>query len=288
MSARTASDGRIAAWYAQVASPATAHEMESRVFGGAGAQAALEAAKGVAEPAAIAGAVPPYDIPVHAIDHHPASIGLPTGDWRGRAFGTNVFFVESFVDELAHMTGNDPFGFRMGMLGSNPRLAQCLTQVAASGGWRGGIQGSNQGLACCVMAGSCIAVLAQARIGEGGRVKVDRLVAVADVGRIINPNIVRAQIIGGLVFGMSAATSAPVDVRRGIVGPSRIEDIHLPRLSDCPAIDIELIVSRAPPGGASELAVPAVAPAIAGALFAATGVRYRQLPLIQPPILQDA
>jgi len=288
MAARTTPDGRIAAWYAQIASPATAHEMESRVFEGADVQAALAAAKDVAEPAAIAGAIPPYDIPVLAIDHHPASIGVPTGDWRGRAFGTNVFFVESFVDELAHMTGNDPFGFRMGMLGNNPRLAQCLTKVAASGEWQGGVAGSSQGIACHVMAGSCIAVLAEAHIGEGGHVKVDRLRAVADVGRVINPNIVRAQIIGGLIFGMSAATGAAIDVRRGIAGPARIGDLHLPRMADCPVIDIELIVSRDPPGGVSELAVPPVAPAIAGALFAATGVRYRQLPLIQPPLTQDA
>lgn len=280
MAARTAPDGRIAAWYAQISTPATLHEIQARVLDGAAPHEALAAANGKAEPAAILGAIPPYDIPIHAIDHHPASIGVPTGDWRGRAVGANCFFTECFIDEIAHMTGGDPFSMRIGMLGTNPRLAQCLTKAAATGGWLGGMPGSNQGLACCTMAGGHIAVMAEARL-DGTRVRVDKLVAVADVGRVINPGIVRAQIIGGLVFGMSAATGTPVSVRRGLAGPTRFGELRLPRMADCPKIEVELIISRDDPDGASELAVPPVAPAIANALFAATGVRYRQLPLIQ-------
>ena len=280
MAARTAPDGRIAAWFAQISTPATLHEMQSRIVDGTLPHEALAAAQGKAEPAAILGAVPPYDIPVHAIDHHPASIGVPTGDWRGRAVGANCFFTECFIDEIAHMTGGDPFSARMEMLGQNPRLAQCLTKAAMAGGWLGGVSGSNQGLACCSMAGSYIAVMAEARL-EGSRVRVDKLVAVVDVGRVINPGIVRAQIIGGLIFGMTAATGAPVEIKRGLAGPVRFGELRLPRMADCPRVEVELVVSREQPGGASELAVPPVAPAIANALFAATGMRYRQLPLIQ-------
>jgi isoquinoline 1-oxidoreductase subunit beta len=281
LSARTAPDGRIAAWFAQIAAPSSMTETQARIIDGSTPDDALISTTGHAEPAAIAGAVPPYAIPIHAIDHHPARIGVPTGDWRGRAHGYNCFFSECFFDEVTHMTGGDPFSARMASLGNNPRLAQCLAKAALKGNWQGGIQGSNQGLAVCTMAGSFIAVLAEARIDETGRVEVDRLVAVADVGRVINPDIVRAQIIGGLVFGMSAATGAPVSVERGLAGPERLGDLRLPRMADCPVIDLELIVSRDAPGGASELAVPPVAPALANALFAATGVRYRQLPLIQ-------
>ena len=280
MAARTVPDGRIAAWYAQIASPATLHEMQARIVGGTPADAATTGAFGISEPAAIAGAVPPYDIPIHAIDHYPAKLGIPTGDWRGRAYGSNCFFTECFVDEIAHMTGGEPFSTRMAMLGTNPRLANCLTRAAATGNWLGGNQGSNQGLAVHAMTGSCIAVFAEAHI-DGAQVKVDRLVAVADVGRVINPDVVRAQIVGGLMFGMSAATGAPVKVARGLAGPESLGELRLPRLVDTPEISVELIASNAEPGGAGELAVPPVAPAIAGALFAATGVRYRQLPLIE-------
>ncbi len=281
LAARVTAEGRIAALFAQIATPATLHELDARIRGGDTSGAAMASAKGKAEPAAILGAATPYDIPAHAIDHHPANLGVPTGDWRGRAYGANCFFTECFVDEIAHTTGNDPFSVRMAMLGSNPRLAQCLTKVAERGGWQGGVQGSNQGLAVCAMAGSHIAVMVEAKIGDDGRVGVARLFAVADVGRIVNPGIVRSQIIGGLVFGMSATTGAQVSVRNGLAGPERYGDLRLPRMADCPKIEIELIVSGEEPGGAGELAVPPVAPAIANALFAATGVRYRQLPLIQ-------
>ena len=279
MAARIDADGRIVAWYARIAAPATSHEMQARIAGARSSVARAENALR-SESAAIAGAVPPYDIPVHAIDHCPADIGVPTGDWRGRAHVSNAFFRESFIDELAAMTGGEPFGARMAMLGNNPRLAQCLTKVAAAGGWQGGVRGSNQGLACHVMADGCIAVMAQARL-DGTRIVVERLFAVADVGRVINPGTVRAQIIGGLIFGMAAAVAAPLTIRRGVIGPTRLGSVRLPRLAECPKIAVELIVSRDPAGGAGELAVPPVAPAIAGALFAATGVRYRQLPLLQ-------
>jgi isoquinoline 1-oxidoreductase beta subunit len=281
LAARVTAEGRIGALFAQIATSAALHELDARIRGGDTPDAALTSAKGVAEPAAILGAATPYDIPTYAIDHHPGALGVPTGDWRGRAYGANCFFTECFVDEIAHTTGNDPFSVRMAMLGTNPRLAQCLTKVADTGGWQGGTQGSNQGLAVAAFAGGYIAVLAEAHIGDGGRVQVDRLFAVADVGRMINVGIVRSQIIGGLVFGMSAATGAPVSVHHGLAGPERFGDLRLPRMADCRKIEIEMIVSTAEPGGAGELAVPPVAPAIANALFAATGVRFRQLPLIQ-------
>ncbi len=284
MAARIVADGRIAAWYAQIATPATVNETQARAFEGRDGQAALQAARGVVEPGAILGAVPPYDIPVYAVDHHSASVGVPTGDWRGRAAVANTFFAESFFDELAHMSGGEPFSARMAMLGTNPRLAQCLARATATANWQGGGTGSNQGLACAALAGSTIAVVAQARL-DGGRIKVERLVAVADVGRVINPDIVRAQIIGGLVFGMASAVGAPVDVHRGMAGPTRYGLLGLPRLADCPPIEVELIVSRDTPGGVGELAVPPVAPALAGALFAATGVRYRHLPLLAPMVV---
>lgn len=281
MAARVA-PSRIDALLIKVASPAPTLELEGRLLDGATAHDAMLKAEGRSTPAAVAGGLPPYTIPNVALDHHPAKIGVPTGDWRGRAYGLTCFATECFVDEIARLEGIEPFSFRMGLLGSNPRLAQCLTKVAQLGGWNGGGPGTAQGLAAFQMAGSFIAVLAEARIAESGRVKVDRLVAVADVGQVINPDIVRQQIGGGLIFGMASATSAPVTVTRGLPGPTKLGALQLPRLADAPRVTIELIVSRAPSGAAGELAVPPVAPAIANALFASAGKRYRQLPLLAP------
>ena len=269
LAARPAAGGRIEAWFAQVASPATVDEQGDRI-GASG--------RGGADPQ-VAGALPPYAIPNVAVDHHPAAIGVPTGDWRGRAHVANAFAAECFIDELAARARVDPFSYRMALLGGDLRLARCLSRVVAIGNWDGGAAGSNQGVACHRMAGSHAAVLAEAYL-EDGRVRVARLVAVVDVGRVINPSVVRAQVIGGLIWGMAAATGAPVAMAGGLAGPARYGQLGLPRLADCPDITVELIASDAPPGGAGEVAVPPVAPAIAGALFAATGVRHRRLPLM--------
>ncbi len=281
MAARVA-PGRIDALLVKLAAPAPTLEMEARLLDGASAHDAMIASEGGTTPAAVAGGVPPYAIPNVALDHHPAKIGVPTGDWRGRGYGATCFATECFVDEAAALLGIEPFSFRMGLLGSNPRLANCLTKVAQLGGWNGGGPGTAQGLAAFQMAGSCIAVMAEARVGDNGRVKVDRLVAVADVGQVVNPDIVRQQIGGGLIFGMSAATGAPITVARGLAGPTKLGALQLPRMADAPRITIELVVSRLPAGGAGELATPPVAPAIANALFASAGKRYRQLPLLAP------
>ncbi len=274
--------GRIDSLSVKVAAPAPTLEMEARLLHGMGADAAMIAAAGGTTPAAVAGGATPYAIPNVVVDHHPASIGVPTGDWRGRAYGLTCFATESFIDELAHLAGIEPFSFRMGMLGGNPRLAQCLSKAAALGGWNGGGPGSGQGLAVFEMAGSAIAIMAEAQVAADGRVRVERLTAVADCGQIINPDIVRQQIGGGLIFGASAATGHPVTVARGLAEPQRLGLLGLPRLAEAPHVTIELIVSRAAPGGAGELAVPPVAPAIANALFARGGTRYRTLPLIAP------
>jgi isoquinoline 1-oxidoreductase beta subunit len=282
MAARMAPGGRIEAWLAKIASPATTGELKARALDGVRAHDAMIAQAGVSMPASVAGAVPPYAIPSVAVDHHPVNIGVPTGDWRGRAHGLSAFFTECFIDELAASQGIEPFSFRMGLLVDNPRLALCLSKAATLGGWNGGGPGTGQGIACHSMAGSHVAVMAEARISDNGRVKVDRLVAVVDCGQIINPDIVRQQIAGGMIFGMSAATGAPVHVGRGLAGPERLGALHLPKLGDAPRITIELLASPHPAGGVGEISVPPVGPAIANALFAATGRRYRTLPLLGP------
>jgi isoquinoline 1-oxidoreductase beta subunit len=223
--------------------------------------------------------VPPYILPNFALDHYPADIGIPVGQFRGGAHGASAFFIESFIDELSKVSGIEPLSLRMGLLSANPRLALCLSRAAMKGGWQGAEPGSGQGLACHMMRGSHIAVMAEARMGDDQRVRVTKLVCVADIGRVINPDIARQQIEGGLLMGMGAAIGTPVTLRRGLPGPARLGALGLPRLADMPEIDVELIVSREKPGGVSDIAVPPVAPAIANALFAGGGRRFRSLPL---------
>jgi isoquinoline 1-oxidoreductase subunit beta len=281
MAGKVGPAGQVEGWLAKIAVPATMTELKARVWDGNHADTAMRNAYGQNAPSAVEGAIPPYAFASYAIDHHPAKIGVPTGDWRGRAHGLTAFFTECFIDELAAVSGVDPFSVRMAALGNNPRLAQCLSRAAASGGWQGGGVGTGQGLACHSMADSHIAVFAEADLAVGGRVRVSRLVAVVDCGRVINPDIVKQQIAGGLMFGMAAATGAPVEVIRGLAGPTRLGALNLPRLADAPRIEIELLNSPNPPGGVGELAVPPVAPAIANALYAGSGKRYRTLPLVR-------
>jgi isoquinoline 1-oxidoreductase beta subunit len=280
--ATLSSGASIDGWHALIAAPPARHEWHHRLLGDK-PQAALEKASGAKDAAAVEGAHPPYLIPNLAVDHASIDVTLPTGRWRGQAYGATIFFTECFVDELAGVSGVDPFTFRMGMLGDRPALARCLETATALGGWEGGHAGSGQGVACCSLRGSHIAVMAVARPGAAGLI-VDRLVAAVDAGRILNPAIVRQQIEGGLLFGLAAAVGATTRYVRGLARARRLRDLGLPRLAQMPAVEIELIDSDRAAGGYEELGVPPVAPAIANALFTMTGERIRRLPLSMKPL----
>jgi isoquinoline 1-oxidoreductase beta subunit len=276
MAVRLAPNGAILGWSAKIAAPATGAELARRLMPGAATEAAVRA--GTGDRYAVAGAIPPYRIPALAIDHHAADIGVPTGHLRGGAHGLTAFFTECFLDELAHVAHAEPMSYRIGMLSGNPRLARCLSTAAALGGWNGGVPGSGQGIAAHAFRGSCIAVLAEAHMGDAGPV-VDRLVAAVDCGALINPDLVRQQIEGGLIFGMASALGAATGFTHGLADVRGFDRIGLPRLADTPDITVEVIRSDEAPGGVGELGVPAVAPAIANALQSATGYRIRDLPL---------
>ena len=272
MQAKLGSAGAIAAWSARVAAPSTADELLDRIMG--------KAAKDSygAELPAVDGAVPPYAIEALAVEHVPAAIGLPTGAWRSVANSYTAFFTESFIDELALVAGLDPLSFRMQALAKQPRLARCLQMAAAIGAWQGGEPGVGQGLAVHSCFGSHVAILAETRI-EGTQVKLASITAVADLGRVIHPDIVRQQIEGSILWGMANALGDAISLRDGKVTAQNFDGLGLPGLAATPDIRVELIPSELPPGGAGEIAVPPVAPAIANAIFAATGKRLRHLPL---------
>ena len=279
MAARTDRSGALIGWKARLALPASAHEFGRRLFGGLTPQAAMAESAGEFDALAMAGAVPPYAIEHMVVEHVPARIALPTGRLRGNAHGYTAFFNESFIDELAHQARQEPLSFRMALLGHDLRLAQCLQRVSALAGWGGGGDASGQGLACHIIDGGRIAVVATAR-QEAGGVRVDKLSAVADIGRIVNVDIARQQIEGGLVFGLGLALGCATPYVDGLPQSGRLAALNLPRLADCPEIEVEFIASDAEPADPGELGVAAVAPAIANALFSATGLRFRRLPLL--------
>jgi isoquinoline 1-oxidoreductase beta subunit len=277
MTARLAANGAIAGWRAQIASPAAGAALHRRLVPGTTGAAARQLATG--DPYSVAGAATPYRLPAFAVDWHEAELGLATGHLRGGADGFTCFFTESFLDEVARVANQEPVSYRIGMLGGDARAARCLSTAASLGGWDGGSPGSGQGIACHSFRGSHVAVLAEAQI-ENGQVKVERLVAAVDCGRMINPDLVRQQIEGGLIFGLAQATGAATGYAGNVATATNVGDLRLPRLADTPDITVELIGSDAPPGGVGELAVPPVAPAIANALASAAGRRFRSLPLV--------
>lgn len=280
MVAQLAAGSQIEAWRARIAVSPMALEAKARLFDGASAHEATDSTSGETITAAVDGAFPPYAIPNVSIRHHPVHTGIPSGKWRSDANSYTAFFTESFIDELANQSGVEAFSFRMTMLGANPRLALCLSKVAVLGGWQGGGTGTQQGIACHMMRGSFIAILAEARIDDNQRVAVDKIFAVADVGRVAHPDIARQQVEGALIWGMAAATGNRVEVNRGVQMPRHLGGLGLPVLADCPEITLEILPSREPSGDFGEIGVPAIAPAIANALFAGSGRRFRSLPLL--------
>ncbi len=279
--------GGIDALVTRIAVPPTNHEVRARLFDNTPADIAQRAAAGTADAAAVAGAMGSaangYAIPHVAVDHCPADIGLPTGRWRGNADSYTAFFTECFVDEMAARAGTDALSYRIAMLGDAPLLARCLLTATSLGGWEGGLAGTTQGLACHSMRGSHIALMATARQSERG-LQVEQLVAVVDAGRLVNPAIARQQVEGGLIFGLAAAVGATTDFEGGVANARKLGQLGLPLLSQTPQMLIEFVDSDREPGGLGEIGVPVVAPAIANAMFAATGRRIRRLPLSAHPL----
>ncbi len=283
LAARTAPSGEPVAWKARLALPASGHEFGRRLFDGEGPWEAIAGAEGEGDALAMEGAEPPYALEHLIVEHVPTRIGLPTGRLRGNAHGYTAFFTESFMDELAAKAGREPLAFRMALLGAAPRLAHCLQRVSALANWNGGRDGSGQGIACHRIGQGHIAAVATARRDENG-VRVDRIDAVADIGRIVNLDIARQQIEGGLIFGMGLAIGASTAYADGLPLTGRLSELGLPLLADCPQVAVEFVDSRAEPADPGELGVAVVAPAIANALFSATGLRFRKLPLLSEDV----
>lgn len=265
LSALPSPEGSIASWRARIA-------------GMPGLESSLARAQGKPVPDfAPNGATPPYGIPAIRIEAVEAAVPIRTGYMRGGDEALMTFSTESFVDELARVLHSEPLAFRIGMLGGAPRLARAISAAAAIGGWDGGAPGSTMGLACASLFGSHIGLLAEATIGGDQRIKVSRLVAAVDAGRIVNPGLVRQQVEGGLLAALSLAV---IPAPEFIAGMPRAVPMRLgyERLREVPKIEVEIIQSQDRPGGVSGLGMAVLAPAVANAIAAGTGMRLRNLP----------
>jgi isoquinoline 1-oxidoreductase beta subunit len=227
----------------------------------------------------------PYDIPNLRIEFvRVEPPGVPTGFWRGVGPNNNVFAIESFVDELAKKAGQDPVAFRRAMLDKTPRLKAALELAASKGGWgqplparNGGRTGRGVGVQGSF--GSYIATVTEVEVDASGEVHVHRIVSAVDTGIVVNPDTVIAQLQGGLIFGVTAALYGEITIDKGRVRQSNFHDYRMLRIDQTPAIEVHLIPSGEAPGGIGETGTTAGPPALRNAIFAATGVALRRLPI---------
>jgi isoquinoline 1-oxidoreductase beta subunit len=262
-------EGRLVAWQFHIVGPS----ITARLFPGAVADPK------VADPFAIEAAQNfPYDVPNVSVDYLRQEIGIDVGYWRSVSHALNCFVAESFIDELAHAAGKDPFEFRRGMLERQPRFKRVLEEAATRAGWGQTPRGRHHGIALMEGYGTYLAQVAEVSL-EQGEVRVHRIVCAVDCGRMVNPAIVESQIESGIIFGLTAALWGEITLAGGKVRETNFDRYRLMRLNEAPVIEVALLDSNEAPGGIGEPSTSLVAPAVCNAIFAATGRRLRQLPI---------
>jgi isoquinoline 1-oxidoreductase beta subunit len=223
----------------------------------------------------------PYDIPnLHVSYVREEPPGLRTGFWRGVGPAHNVFVIESFIDELAKKAGKDPVEFRLANLDKTPRLQAALRLAAQKAGWGTPLPPRcGRGVSVQPSFASWIATVAEVEVDEDGAVKLRRMVCAVDTGIVVNPDTIVAQLQGGIIFGLTAALYGEITVANGRVQQSNFNDYRMLRIDETPPIDVYIIPSGEAPGGIGEAGVVAAMPALANAIYAATGKRLRSLPI---------
>jgi isoquinoline 1-oxidoreductase subunit beta len=268
--AATLSNGRIVGWKYRVSGAAIIARWLPPAF-----------EKGIDIDAVDSAVDMPYDIPNFHVEYVRAEPpAVSTGFWRGVGPNNNVFAIECFMDELARKAGKDPIDFRRGMLGKNPRLLAALNLAAEKSNWGQPLPARiGRGVCAQPSFGSFIATVVEAEIDEQGEVHLRRVTSAVDTGIAVNPDTIVAQLEGGLIFGLTAALYGEITIDKGRVQQSNFHDYRMLRIDQAPKIEVHLIKSGEVPGGIGETGVTAGPPALRNAIFAATGVALRRLPI---------
>ncbi|MGH8072333.1 MAG: molybdopterin cofactor-binding domain-containing protein [Candidatus Entotheonellia bacterium] len=222
----------------------------------------------------------PYDIPSISVELHTTEVGVPVLWWRSVGSTHTAFSTETFLDELAHAAGRDPVDFRRTLLTHHPRHLGVLELAAQKAGWDVPLpQGRARGIAVHESFRSFVAQVAEVSLGHDGLPKVERVVCAVDCGIAVNPDVIRAQMEGGIGFGLAGALWSEITLVQGRVQQSNFDTYRPLRIEEMPQVEVYIVPSAAPPTGVGEPGVPPIAPAVANALFHLTGRRVRRLPL---------
>ncbi len=222
----------------------------------------------------------PYTVPNLRVELHSPQIGVPVLWWRSVGHTHTAFATEVFIDELAAAAGQDPYEYRRGLLADHPRLRTVLELAASKAGWGTPLaKGRGRGIALQESFNSFVAQVAEVTVKPDGGFQVDRVVCAVDCGIAVNPNVIEAQMEGGIGFGLSAALYGKITLKDGRVDQSNYTDYPLLRIGEMPKVEVHIVQSTERPTGVGEPGVPPIAPAVVNALFAATGKRVRHLPI---------
>ncbi len=261
-------DGRLVAWSHKVAAPS----VMSRVM--------PQYVKNGIDPDAISGVRDiPYSLPNLFVSYAIVNLPITVGWWRSVGYSVNVFTVESFMDEMAHAAKKDPVQFRLAHLEKGSRLYNLLSLLAEKGGWNTPTaKGRARGVALASCFESFAAHMAEVSVGEKGRINVHKMVCALDCGTAVYPDAIRAQAEAGVIMGLSVALHEKVSFENGGVKTANYNDYPVLTMSEVPEIEVHIAENNLKPGGIGEPVLPSVAPAVANAVFRATGVRMRELP----------